>query len=187
MRLAAFMRWFQNPGHDGRRSHRQAGRVDSSDSPGETFYKGAAGRISWRARYGCILPRLQRRRGDSERNAEAVRQLLEARKRTQTLAQQVDDLAARCRDAPEARSPASGTGRGAAPARGASLSLAKAACVCWPSTTGCRDAQRYRPRADDAVRHIVIHDTGAPAGTSLESWRSLRMAGPALIFVIDMA
>src|SRR5690606_31156901 len=31
-----------------------------------------------------------------------------------------------------------------------------------------RDAQRYRPRVDEAVRYVVIHDTGAPAATSLE-------------------
>ncbi|MCW5844687.1 MAG: N-acetylmuramoyl-L-alanine amidase [Caldilinea sp.] len=165
------------------------GELIPSDSPGETFYKGPRWKDILARQVRLHLAALSAGAGDSERNAEADRQLLEARERTQTLAQQVDDLTQR--DAEMRQKLA----RLQAELADAQRQLEEQPIIGEGGLRLLavydrlpRDAQRYRPRADDAVRHIVIHDTGAPAGTSLEELAAAhRREWPGLLydFVID--
>ena len=165
------------------------GELIPSDSPGETFYKGPRWKDILARQVRLHLAALSMGAGDSERNAEADRQLVEARERTQTLAQQVDDLTQRDVEMRQK------VARLQAELAEAQRQLEEQPLIGEGGLRILavydrlpRDAQRYRPRVDDAVRYVVIHDTGAPAATSLEELAAAhRREWPGLLydFVID--
>ena len=168
------------------------GELISSESPGETFYKGPRWKDILARQVRLHLAALSAGAGDSERNAEVDRLLAEVRTHNQALVQQVEaltrheaemerTLACVQADLTEAQRQLEEQ-----PATGESGAGGLRMLAVYDRLP--RDARRYRLRSDEAVRYIVIHDTGAPADTALEELAKVhRREWPGLLydFVID--
>ena len=160
------------------------GELIPSDSPGETFYKGPRWKDILARQVRLHLAALSAGASESDRSAEVDRQLLEARERAQALAVQVSDLAAR--DAEARRELARVQAELAEMQRQLEEQpvIAEGGLRLFPVYDRLpRDAQRYRPRRAEDVRHIVIHDTGVPADTTLEDLAAAhRREWPGLLY-----
>ena len=165
------------------------GELIPGGGPGKTFYKGPRWKEMLARQVRLHLAALSTGVRDNERNVEADRLLAEVHAHNQALAQQVEALTRHEAEMQQKLARLQ-----------AELAEAQHQIEAQPvsSEEGLRmlavhdrlprEARRYRPRSDEAVRYIVIHDTGAPAESALEDLAVVhRREWPGLLydFVID--
>lgn len=151
------------------------GELIPSDSPGETFYKGASWKNVLARQVQLHLAALSSGAIDSERAGEADRRVEELQAINQTLAARLAEVEAREQ-----------TAQRTLQRLRAEVDELRHQLEARPSVTEGglrlyraidrlpRDEQRYAQRLPADVRMFVIHDTGLPGGTSLEAMAEMQ-------------